>query len=382
MSGFRLCFYEFWWALPSTRQLSSTGAPASTSQSITGHIGSAPRTSGSSRHLFVQQTPPPQRGGGRSSNRIAPTTDIVTRTQRRLTIVTPTAADARADVSADQPRQIKPFIRWAGGKTRLLPKILPHIPESFADYYEPFVGGGSVYFALQDRIRGTAHLSDLCEDLVSAWIAMRDHQRELRPLLSWYQAHDSKDFYYQVRSSNPEDAIERAARFLYLNGTSWNHLWRENSKTGAMNVPWGNRAFKGFDDSTLEGIANALAHTDIRHADFRASIGKARAGDFVYLDPPYLPVFTDPGEKEPTSKFNKYTSKVFGLADLKDLADECSRLSGRGVHWVMSNRDTPEVRALFPFADIVGFTTHRSVAAQARREVEDRRSPEAIIIGR
>jgi DNA adenine methylase len=296
--------------------------------------------------------------------------------------VTPSAAGARADVSADQPRQIKPFIRWAGGKTRLLPKILPYIPESFGDYYEPFVGGGSVYFAVQDRIRGVAHLSDLCEDLVTAWIAMRDHQRELRPLLSWYQANDSKDFYYQVRSSTPEHANERAARFLYLNATSWNHLWRENSKTGAMNVPWGDRTFKGFEDSTLEAIAKALSRTEITNVDFRTSIAKAQPGDFVYLDPPYLPVFTDPEEKEPTSKFNKYTAKVFELADLKDLADQCRRLSDIGVHWVVSNRDTPEVRALFPFADVVGFTTHRSVAAQARREVENRRSPEAIIIGR
>src|SRR3546814_2395518 len=78
---------------------------------------------------------------------------------------------------------------------------------------------------------------------------MRDHQDQLSPLLVWYKERDSSEFYYEVRASQPEGLVAKAARFLYLNGTSWNHLWRENSKTGAMNVPWGDRPFKGFDRS-------------------------------------------------------------------------------------------------------------------------------------
>ena len=103
----------------------------------------------------------------------------------------------------------------------------------------------------------------------------------------------------------------------------------------------------------------------------------------MYLDPPYLPVFTKSEvEKEPTSKFNKYTAKVFGDADLLDLATLCEEMSARGVKWVMSNRDTPGVRELFPNSDVIGFTTRRSLAAQSKREVEDRHSPEAIVVGR
>lgn len=278
---------------------------------------------------------------------------------------------------------IKPFIRWAGGKSRLLPRILSHVPDRINNYYEPFLGGGAVFLACAARVFGRSHLADLNENLIAAWIAMRDHQSELRPFLDWYLANDSKEFYYEVRSATPISLVEKAARFFYLNGVSWNHLWRENSRTGAMNVPWGDRRFKGIDEATMTAIGNILAGADIVAADFREVLESATCGDFIYLDPPYLPIFTRPGvEKEPTAKFNKYTAKTFELPDLVDLADICDGLSRRGVRWVMSNRDTEEVRELFPGAEIIRFTTHRSLAAQSRREVEAHRSPEAIIIGR
>lgn len=288
-----------------------------------------------------------------------------------------------APIDLERQLATKPFVRWAGGKTRLLPRILPYVPDRFANYFEPFLGGGAMFFAVQDRISGRARLADLNEHLVAAWIAMRDHQDELRPLLEWYRERDGKDFYYEVRASVPQGLVPKAARFLYLNGVSWNHLWRENSKTGAMNVPWGDRTFKGFDEETLRMIEESLQVADIRASDFREVLADAEAGDFVYLDPPYLPVFTKSEvEKEPTSKFNKYTARVFNESDLHDLAALCAELSERGVRWVMSNRDTASIRELFPRAEIVGFTTRRSLAAQSKREVEARQSPEAIVIGR
>ena len=277
----------------------------------------------------------------------------------------------------------KPFIRWAGGKSRLLPRILPHVPASIRNYYEPFLGGGAVFLACAARTSGRAHLTDLNGHLIAAWVAMRDHQSELRPLLDWYLANDSKEFYYEVRLANPAALVEKAARFLYLNGVSWNHLWRENSRTGAMNVPWGDRQFKGIDDATMNSVRHVLTRADVVATDFREILGNATSGDFVYLDPPYLPVFTNPGlEKEPTAKFNKYTAKTFEMSDLIELADICADLSQRGVRWVMSNRDTASVSDLFPGAEIIRFKTHRSLAAQSRREVEAHLSPEALIIGR
>lgn len=278
---------------------------------------------------------------------------------------------------------LKPFIRWVGGKSRLLQRILPHVPTEMSNYYEPFLGGGAVFLACASRVSGRAHLADLNEHLVAAWVAMRDYQSDLRPRLDWYLANDSKEFYYEVRSTIPNNYIEKAARFLYLNGVSWNHLWRENSRTGAMNVPWGDRSFKGISDSTMKSIGDVLTRADIHAADFRELLGTATRGDFVYLDPPYLPVFTRPDlEKEPTAKFNKYTAKTFEMSDLVELAEICADLSRRGVRWVMSNRDNASVSDLFPEAEIIRFTTHRSLAAQSRREVEAHLSPEAIIVGR
>ncbi len=286
------------------------------------------------------------------------------------------------NVAADSA-PIKPFIRWAGGKSRLLPRILPHVPDSIKDYYEPFLGGGAVFLACATRVFRRSNLADLNEHLVAAWVAMRDHQSELRPLLDWYVANDSKELYYEVRSATPTSLVEKAARFLYLNGVSWNHLWRENSRTGAMNVPWGDRRFKGIDEATMTAIGTVLTGANIVAADFREVLQGPTRGDFVYLDPPYLPLFTRPDiEKEPTAKFNKYTAKTFELPDLVDLANICARLSRRGVRWVMSNRDTESIRDMFPDAEIIRFTAHRSLAAQSRREVEAHRSPEAIIIGR
>ena len=285
------------------------------------------------------------------------------------------------DVAADSA-PLKPFIRWVGGKSRLLPRILPHVPDSINDFYEPFLGGGAVFLACAAHVTGRAHLSDLNEHLIAAWIAMRDHQCEVRPLLDWYVEHDSKELYYEVRSKTPTSLVEKAARFLYLNGVSWNHLWRENSRTGAMNVPWGDRKFKGIDESTMQTIGKLLSKAEIVAADFREVLASATRGDFVYLDPPYLPIFSRPEvEKEPTAKFNKYTAKTFELPDLIELADICAELTRRGVNWVMSNRDTESVRQMFPDAKIIQFTAHRSLAAQSRREVEAHRSPEAIIIG-
>lgn len=280
-------------------------------------------------------------------------------------------------------KPLKPFVRWAGGKSRLLPQILPHVPALIQNYFEPFLGGGAMFLAVNGRVQKRSHLADLNDHLAAAWLAMRDYQDELRPLLDWYKERDSKEFYYEVRATVPDGLLPRAARFLYLNAVSWNHLWRENSKTGAMNVPWGDREFKGVDEATFQSIGLALGQADIQVADFRDVLKAVQPGDFVYLDPPYLPMYTRPDvEKEPTSKFNKYTAKTFELSDLEDLAHICSRFSDAGIGWVMSNRDTDYVRELFAGAHVVSFTTHRSLGAQSKRAVESRQSPEAIVIGR
>jgi DNA adenine methylase len=274
----------------------------------------------------------------------------------------------------DECARVRPFVRWAGGKTRLLKHLRPHFPESFERYYEPFLGGGAVFFETGERARGEAILADLNEDLINLWLTIRDHPLGLHQTLEEYLGKDSEAAYYAVRDSDaPTDNLGRAARFLYLNQTAWNGLWRVN-KWGRLNVPWGARPFRGATELELLQASSALAAADIRVADFRDVLSEPAAGDFVYLDPPYLPL-------SDTSKFHLYTEKRFRRPDLEELALMCRDLTRRGVTWILSNRDTPLVRELFADARIVSLTTRRSVAAQNRRDVEAADSPEVIIVG-
>lgn len=268
---------------------------------------------------------------------------------------------------------VKPFIRWAGGKTRLLKTILPFVPKNYNNYYEPFLGSGAMFFGTRSRALGSCFLSDLNEELINLYQIVRASPQKLLKELKKYEGKDTEAEYYVVRQASPKGAVPRAARFFYLNQTAWNGLWRVN-RWGVFNVPWGARPFRGIDEETLLATSDALQSASIELLDFREVLSRPKFGDFVYLDPPYLPV-------SDTSKFHGYTEKRFRIADLKELASCCGELSKRGVSWILSNRDTPVVRELFADAQIVPFTTHRSVAAQNRRDVQPSQSPEVIIVG-
>ncbi len=251
----------------------------------------------------------------------------------------------------------------------------PHFPAAFNGYFEPFLGGGAVFFNTGHRATGPIVLADLNDELVNTWQLVRDQPLELLDALGSYEGKDTEAQYYEVRNGEqPDTPLERAARFLYLNQTAWNGLWRVN-RWGRFNVPWGARPFRGVDVDELLDTSAVLANADIRACDFREVLAEPGEGDFVYLDPPYLPV-------SDTSKFAGYTERRFRKADLAELAGLCEELTRRGAHWVLSNRDTPLVRELFANAEIVPLTTRRSVAAQNRRDVEPADSPEVIVVGR
>ncbi len=273
------------------------------------------------------------------------------------------------------PRDPGPFLRWAGGKTRLLRHLLPYIPEQFDRYFEPFLGGGAVFFAIRERARGPIVLSDLNEELINIWRVVRDEPDAFLDALAAYEGKNDEQSYYEVREAEPPtELIQRAARFAYLNQTAWNGLWRVN-RWGRFNVPWGNRPFRGYDAGSMAALTAVLQNAAIDLADFRDVLEQPSRGDFVYLDPPYLPV-------SDTSKFSGYTEKRFRAADLEELASICQDLTRRKVAWVMSNRDTALVRELFADHEVVRMTTRRSVAAQNRRDIEPTQSPEAIVVGR
>lgn len=298
--------------------------------------------------------------------------------RRTDAIRAPEASDATSENLAfpgfdGEQDDVRPFLRWAGGKSRLLSAILPHVPQRFNRYYEPFLGGGAMYFATRGRSHGTAFLTDLNSELINAWRAARDEPAALLLALKTYAGRDTEKEYYDVRSAAPTEPIERAARFVYLNQTAWNALWRVN-RWGVFNVPWGARPFRGIETSELLAVSRVLKTTVIEERDFREALETPTAGDFVYLDPPYLPV-------SDTSKFSGYTERRFRQADLGELSRACEDLTKRGVNWILSNRDTPLVRELFSHARIVSLTIKRSVAAQNRRDVQPINSPEAIVVG-
>jgi DNA adenine methylase len=277
-------------------------------------------------------------------------------------------------VIADSPSQVRPFIKWAGGKTRLLPALLPYVPDRFRRYHEPFLGGGAMLLAVHKRGRLGAWASDLNEELVNCWKVAIEEPDALHARLLSFAALDSKDYYYEVRGRRFSDPIDRAAHFMYLNRTSWNGLYRVN-RWGEFNVPWGARDFSVPTIESLTNFAAELGDVRIRCIDFRQAMSGAREDDFVYVDPPYLRI-------SDTSKFNGYTQKRFRDADLEDLADELRKLTARGVHWLLSNRDCEQIRDLFPDEEIVRLTVRRSVAAQNRRDIEPTKSPEVIVSNR
>jgi DNA adenine methylase len=267
----------------------------------------------------------------------------------------------------------RPFLKWAGGKTKLLPAILPHVPERIADYHEPFLGSGAVFFAISPRIRGRSHLCDLNEELVNVWRIVRDDPASLLTATGKLIGMDTEDDYYRIRAESPISELNRAARFIYLNQTAWNGLWRVN-KHGVFNVPWGARPFRGLEPDVLLSASRVLGGVGIDPLDFREAIARAKPGDFVYLDPPYLPV-------SDTSKFCFYTKKRFRVPDLEDLAALCQRMSADGINWMMSNRDNERMRKLFGHARIIPFKTWRNVSAQNRRNIEPASSPEVVVVG-
>jgi DNA adenine methylase len=253
---------------------------------------------------------------------------------------------AEAPRPAFAPEAPRPFIKWVGGKRRLLPTLLEQVPRSFRRFHEPFLGGGAFYFAASvafPRPQSPAVLADRNLRLIRTWRAVRDDVEGLIARLREYAAHHDRTQFEAVRALNPDtfaaDA-EVGAWFIYLNKTGYNGLYRVNRR-GVFNVPFGRQSNPTIcDDQNLRACARALAGVDLRHAAFDESTADAAPGDFVYFDPPYVPVSA-------TADFTGYTEDGFSLADHARLRDHAATLAARGVHVVLSNADTPLVRRLY-----------------------------------
>lgn len=238
--------------------------------------------------------------------------------------------------------KIKPPIKWAGGKTQLLSQLRPLFPKGFNLYLEPFVGGGAVFFDLQpDR----AVLIDSNYDLINFYQVVKNNLEELLRDLKKHK--NSKEYYYKIRSLDPDqmDSIERASRFLYLNKTCFNGLWRVN-KRGKFNVPFGRYKNPNYGDKENLSLVNiALQNAEIICDDFSTVMEYTVPGAFVYLDPPYHPLSS-------TANFTSYTKDSFGEEDQRRLAKVFRELDAKNCNVMLSNSDTKFIRGLYKDYDI------------------------------
>ncbi len=244
-----------------------------------------------------------------------------------------------AERKAEQPNaaSARPFLKWAGGNTQLLPQFRSFIPKSFKTYHEVFLGGGALFFSLGPD---AARLTDLNTELIDCYRAIRD---DVDGVIAALRKHRyDKDHFYQVRELAPDSLslAARAARMIFLNKTAFNGLYRVNS-SGRFNVPFGRHKNPLIcDTENLRACSAALTHATVEVADFSAVADHAKRGDFVYFDPPYVPV-------SETSYFTSYAVGGFTWDDQRRLADVLRVLSKKRVKVMLSNSDAPQLRALY-----------------------------------
>ena len=242
-----------------------------------------------------------------------------------------------------------PFVKWAGGKTQLLPILNKHIPSAFNRYFEPFLGGGAMFFFLSSKnLQFSSYLSDINEELINAYKVVKDKVEQLISLLKYHEAEYKKspyEYYYELRANIKPSLtdVERAARFITLNRTCYNGLYRVNSK-GIFNVPMGRYKNPVICDTTnLQNVSIALrdSKAKLQVSNYKdILVEKARENDFIYLDPPYNPVSN-------TAYFTRYTHRGFTNKDQEELARIFKMLNDRKCKVLLSNSDTNFIRNLY-----------------------------------
>ncbi len=233
-------------------------------------------------------------------------------------------------------QELTPFLKWAGGKRWFVQKYSDFLPQKYNRYIEPFLGGGSVYFYLKPT---EAILGDINADLVAAYRGIQADHQSLYRLLEYHQTKHSNDYYYKIRDTQPQDLIKRAARFIYLNRTCFNGIYRVNLK-GKFNVPKGSKDSVMLNTDNFQELASTLKNAILKVADFEALIDLAEDGDLVFADPPYT-------VRHNLNGFIKYNEKLFSWDDQVRLADALSRARARGVQIVSTNANHESLRELY-----------------------------------
>ena len=267
---------------------------------------------------------------------------------------------AELAVKKSEETQAKPILKWAGGKTQLLGELLPKVPKSYSRYIEPFFGGGAMFFALQPE---NAIIADSNPEIINMYREVADHVDDVIKYLEQYE--NTSDMFYTVRSQEwtTLQKTEAAARTIYLNKTCFNGLYRVN-KQGQFNVPYGKyKNPRICDEEGLKAASNALRKADILCGDYLLVLEHyAQPGDFVFLDPPYLPI-------SEYADFKRYTKEQFYEEDHVELAKMIMTLHERGCYIILTNSNHPLVHELYaPFnIDVIQTKRHISCNGSSRK---------------
>lgn len=257
-----------------------------------------------------------------------------------------------------------PIVKWAGGKRRLLEKISKRLPRKIDTYYEPMFGGGAVFFYLQERGRfKNAVISDINEELITAHLVVRDNVKKLIKRLqgiekAFLSAKDKKEYYNKIREKSPGDKIDVAARFLFLNKTCFNGLYRVN-KSGKFNAPFGKyKTYNIVNEGRLLSAHHALQKAEIVCTSYETVLKNMKAADATYIDPPYIPI--------DATSFTTYTPGGFTLEDHKKLADYVFRLRNKGMWILVSNSDTIDAWDLYDGMRITKVSAPRNINSDGK----------------
>ncbi len=264
-------------------------------------------------------------------------------------------------------KQYQPFIKWVGGKRGLLEQILPLFPKKFNNYYEPFIGGGAVFFELFSKgllENKKIVLSDINNELINAYNIIKTNPYELITNLENYKKQHSKEFYYKIRELDRKknykklSNLEKATRFIYLNKTCFNGLYRVNKK-GYFNTPIGSYKNPNIADSdTILSASEALQNATIKQQLFKDILKEVQEDDLVYFDPPYYPL-------NDTSNFTSYDSNCFLKDEQFELFEVFDKLADKGVKVVQSNSDTNFIKDLYKKYDITIVNANRFINSKS-----------------
>lgn len=268
------------------------------------------------------------------------------------------AASLPAIYSAESCR---PILKWAGGKKQLLPELVSRMPRQYNRYFEPFIGGGALYFALTPQ---RSFISDINPELINVYSVVRDRCEDLIQVLKKHRY--EKKYYYDLREADRSPSfkrwgeVRRAARFIYLNKTCFNGLYRVNSK-GYFNVPFGRYKNPGiFTAEHLKECSQVLKRSDISCRTFQSALSKVKKGDFVYLDPPYVPLSI-------SSSFTSYSKDGFDFAMQEQLRDYCIAIDKRGAKFMLSNSSAPIVYELYSMFDLEEVSATRTINSVGKK---------------